>query len=976
MPLEFVMILSSHRKLGNLLYPYLIERKNSQSFFQLVEILTVDNYTEYPFPFTANQVELIKLSSEYSERKVHKIFCKGKNLKEFFDSVDEHTVEEHIRPYCEKRIFKCLQILKDDESIKIYRKEKNYQVVHNEEEIKISKELLRPVFNFYYSNEELKYSLSLESNNSKISLFNTSYTILSNQPLGVLLDKTIFLIDSIDSKKIIPFFNKDFIIVPPKNIKKYLSTFVKSTIAKYPVKAHGFDIEEISVQGKAILYFEPDLSNLPAFRLVFKYQDSIFEYAINVEPSNVILTEQNNTFSFKKISRNPLWETEIIEFLKSKGLINHMGSFFKLSRLDGDVTSQIYETVSWLNFNSKFFKEKEIEIISGKAYENYYTSTLSLETTIEDKIDWFDIKATVEIEGFSFPFIRFRKNIINNIREFELPNNKIIILPCEWYIRYRDLFIFASNDKESLKIRKFHSPVIKACYPENTDSSIDQLEQQLCNYTPEEDVEPKGLSAQLRSYQKRGLYWMYQLYKNHLGGCLADDMGLGKTIQTIALLLKIKEEHIANVYEQNTNIETSGNSESIKKSPFTSIIVMPVSLLHNWENEISKFAPSLRIINYFGNQRTKDLNDFLEADIVLTSYGIIRNEIEQLKQFPFKYAILDESQLIKNPNSKIYKAVLQLEAEYKLVLTGTPIENSLIDLWSQLNFVNRNMLLNLSTFKEEFVTPIERHNDKEKEEKLKQIIHPFILRRRKEDVLQDLPLLSEQIVYCDMTDEQKEIYEQEKSAVRNEILRSIDEKGYQKSSIIILKALNHLRLISNHPILVNPDYKGESGKYEEITRNIDNIISEKHKVLIFSSYVKHLHLIEKYLQINNYQYVMLTGSTINRKEIIDKFQNDEKVRVFLISLKAGGTGLNLTAADYVFLIDPWWNPAAENQAISRAHRIGQDKKVFVYRYITAQSLEQKIISLQQKKLSLLSTFIHTNNPFKMYDEEDIVEIFS
>ncbi|MGC8802653.1 MAG: DEAD/DEAH box helicase, partial [Bacteroidales bacterium] len=383
-----------------------------------------------------------------------------------------------------------------------------------------------------------------------------------------------------------------------------------------------------------------------------------------------------------------------------------------------------------------------------------------------------------------------------------------------------------------------------------------------------------------------------------------------------------------------------------------------------------------KLVKYFGSQRTRNVAELLQSDVVLTSYGIVRNEIDQLRELPFKYVILDESQVIKNPDSKIYKAILQLNAEHRLVLTGTPIENSLTDLWAQLNFLNRNMLLSLANFKEEYVFSIERHHDTSKEEKLQQLIQPFILRRRKEDVLQDLPSLSEQLVYCDMTEEQMEYYEREKSAIRNEIMFSIEQKGFQKSSIMILKALNRLRLISNHPILVDPAYEGGSGKYEEIIRSIENIIAEDHKVLIFSSYVKHINLIIQHLEANSYPYALLTGSTTERQEVVKRFQTDPATKVFLISLKAGGTGLNLTAADYVFLLDPWWNPAAENQAISRAHRIGQDKKVFVYRFISTQSIEEKIITLQQKKQTIFNTFVNNTNPFQMLGPTDMDELFS
>jgi SNF2 family DNA or RNA helicase len=407
----------------------------------------------------------------------------------------------------------------------------------------------------------------------------------------------------------------------------------------------------------------------------------------------------------------------------------------------------------------------------------------------------------------------------------------------------------------------------------------------------------------------------------------------------------------------------------------TSLIVMPVSLIHNWENEIIKFAPTLKVYKFFGTQRTRNFDDLLNVDVVLASYGVVRNDIESLRNLNFKYVILDESQLIKNPDSKIYKAIIQLQSEHKLVLTGTPIENSLTDLWAQLNFLNRDLLKNQHYFREEFVVPIERYHDEEKQRKLLIIINPFILRRKKEEVVKELPLLSEQILYCDMTEEQQKIYESEKSSVRNIIYESFENKGFEKSSILILKALNKLRLLANHPVLTEPDYTSDSGKFDEIVRSIENVVQEQHKVLIFSSYVKHLNIVANYIKQQNIEFAMLTGASKNRQNIIEKFQKDENTRVFLISLKAGGIGLNLTAADYVFILDPWWNPAAENQAISRAHRIGQDKKVFVYRFISRDTIEEKIKLLQQRKSAIAEIFINNNNPFRSFKKDEIEDLF-
>ena len=328
---------------------------------------------------------------------------------------------------------------------------------------------------------------------------------------------------------------------------------------------------------------------------------------------------------------------------------------------------------------------------------------------------------------------------------------------------------------------------------------------------------------------------MLFLKEQGLGACLADDMGLGKTLQTICLLMSIKENYHEDTPINNEITEPSLFEQEQKNS--CSIIVLPASLIHNWNNEINKFAPELSVYKYIGQQRNKTISYFSNYDIILSSYHTVRQDIKVLKKYNFNYAILDESQLIKNSSSKVYKAVNELNAINRLVLTGTPIENSLTDLWSQLNYVNKGLLGSLNYFKKEFANPIMKKNDEEKELKLQKIIHPFILRRKKEDVAKELPPVSEQILYCNMTDEQRKIYEEEKSSIRNTLLSQINENGVQKSAIMILQALTKLRQIANHPVLVESDYANESGKFNEIFRNIQNITSEGHKVLVFSSFV-------------------------------------------------------------------------------------------------------------------------------------------
>ena len=486
--------------------------------------------------------------------------------------------------------------------------------------------------------------------------------------------------------------------------------------------------------------------------------------------------------------------------------------------------------------------------------------------------------------------------------------------------------------------------------------SISRKLNNLRNFKKIEEFElPRNFKGKLRPYQRAGYNWLQFLKSYSFGGCLADDMGLGKTIQTLALLQSEKE---------------SGEAGC-------SLLIMPTSLLYNWEMEAGKFTPELKVLSYSGTNRNKDVSSFKKYDMVLTSYGIARLDIEILKDYYFHYVILDESQLIKNPDSNISKAVKELKSKYKLILTGTPLENNTLNLWSQMSFINPGLLGNKSFFKNEFLTPIEKQNDEYKSKKLFTIIKPFILRRHKSQVAKDLPKKIENVQYSDMTLEQEARYDEVKSFYRNKILDEIETKGLKQSSFLLLQGLTKLRQIANHPYMVDPDYVDGSGKLEDITRMLENAIEQGHKMLIFSQFVKHLSIVKNMLDEKGIDYSYLDGSSTNRKQIVENFQNKPELKIFLISLKAGGLGLNLTTADYVFILDPWWNPATEAQAIDRAHRIGQKKTVFTYKFITKNTVEEKILALQQRKLKLVGDLIlEEEGVLKSLSKSDIEELLN
>ncbi|MDZ4666566.1 MAG: DEAD/DEAH box helicase [bacterium] len=438
------------------------------------------------------------------------------------------------------------------------------------------------------------------------------------------------------------------------------------------------------------------------------------------------------------------------------------------------------------------------------------------------------------------------------------------------------------------------------------------------------------------------------------------------------------------LYKQNGGIahhsfSKPSNAEGAKETFIrTSLIVVPNSLVFNWFNEAKKFTSGLRILIYTGIGRIKNPKLFFKYDLVITTYGTVRVDIDILKEYMFNYVILDESQAIKNAQSQVSKAVKVLRASRRLVLTGTPIENSVQELWSQLSFVNPGLLGGLSSFNDRFVQPIEKQKDVLKMQQLKAIISPFILRRTKDQVATDLPAKMEQVVYCEMSEEQAEAYEKVKSYYRNEIMKVIRDMGVNKSQFTLLQGLTKLRQIANHPLLINPDFTGESGKFKEVTYMAQTAMAEGHKVLVFSQFVSQLTIYRNWFNEQKIDYCYLDGSMSNeaRQKAVQRFQ-EGKTPFFLISLKAGGFGLNLTSADYVFMLDPWWNPAVERQAIDRAHRIGQTQNVFIYKFITKDSVEEKILTLQEKKKLLADNIIETDESIiKQIDADEILALLN
>src|SRR5690349_12565081 len=386
--------------------------------------------------------------------------------------------------------------------------------------------------------------------------------------------------------------------------------------------------------------------------------------------------------------------------------------------------------------------------------------------------------------------------------------------------------------------------------------------------------------------------------------------------------------------------------------------------MFNWENEIKKFTPILTYYTHHGSLRVKDTLLKTKSNIIITTYGTLRSDIKQFVEVPFDYVILDESQAIKNPSSKVTKAVCLLRAKSRLCLSGTPLQNNTFDIYAQMNFLNPGMLGSMDHFKNEFAVPIDKFGEKEQKDHLRKLLYPFILRRTKEQVAKDLPEKQEMILFCEMGDEQRNIYDAYRNDYRDKILGVVEAQGIQRSQLSILQGLMKLRQICDSPAIMKDEeqFPNVSVKLEELTREITENIGN-HKALVFSQFLGMLSLIKGKLKELDVPFEYFDGSTsaIDREKAIQRFQNDENCRVFLISLKAGGVGLNLTAADYVYILDPWWNPAEEAQAVDRTHRIGQERHVFAYRLIARDTVEERVLELQQRKRELADAIITADN---------------
>ncbi len=777
--------------------------------------------------------------------------------------------------------------------------------------------------------------------------------VVSPDPLWLLSGNTLYPVEDGASLVTTLLDNPD-LLVPADDTQAFLDTYLLPLAARVPVTGGGIVWEEeAGVEPVPRLYLsEADGTLAVGLRFGYGAVEAVYDRSL---PETISLRKPDS-LTFLRLARRPEREQAWWETLASgHGLKRGEQPDQFVLRAKTDPVDFLLTHVPRLT-EAGFEIYGERELTSARVNRSRPTVSFS----VSSGIDWFDVDGVVHFGETQVKLKEVRRAVRRKERYVKLADGSIGEIPAEWLDKYRYLFSMAEDSGEGLRLASAQVTLLDQLLLDGdriqADEEFGRRRENLRRFSQIEPRDlPDGLKANLRPYQKAGFDWLHFLHEYGFGGCLADDMGTGKTVTALALLQSLAESHEAKA---------------------ATLLVLPRSLVFNWEREAARFTPNLRLLNHAGTTRVKGMAAFDEYDLVLTTYGIMLRDIEMLRQHRFHYVILDEAQAIKNPVSQSAKAARLLQADHKLTLTGTPVENSTLELWSQFSFLNPGLLGNLEHFRTEFAGAIEKRQDEAAAAFLRRLVHPFILRRTKDQVARDLPPRTERILYTEMEPGQKKLYEKTRDFYRAQIMGLVDKEGIQDARMKILEGLLRLRQISNHPRLVEPDSRAASGKFETLLETLDTLRAEGHKALVFSQFVSMLSLVREHLDAAHVPYAYLDGKTTDRQGRVDDFQNNPDLPLFLISLKAGGVGLNLTAADYVIHIDPWWNPAVEMQATDRTHRIGQDKPVFVYKLITRDTVEEKILLLQDRKRALVSQLISTEGGFfKNLTRQDIELMF-
>ncbi len=865
--------------------------------------------------------ETIKYATDMADRKsqYHLKIPDGKII------LDENNVEDFIECF----------------------KNSNHYIEINKSKKLLQVESEKPKIEFAILKDDNKYNLEMQGTIPEIIRGNINSYI-------------------IDENKFIEFSTKEY-----ANLLNLLQIYKNSGVSKYT-----FDEEGLKTFISNIMMKIPEginISKLPDTDKE-KYIPKKLSVIMKLDINEKGWIENNITFCYGEFEFNPLGinnisiprneneETNVLTDLRNEGFVDSPKTY-NMILIDEE------KTYDFLNNKINEYMEK---------YEVLISEEFKKKQIIQPKIGTIGVKIHNDLLSIDLSSINYDPKELEDIMEkyklkkkyYKLKDGRFLKLEQNENMDFLDKLVDGMDiDFKKMKDGKIDLPVNRSLYLNrlldknndiqiNEDGEYKKLIEDTTNSRKDEDIiVPKELENTLRDYQRTGYKWLKVLDRYRFGGILADDMGLGKTLQVISLLL---------TQEKNK----------------TSIVVCPSSLSLNWKNEIKKFANTLKVNVVRGNAKEREIiiKEAKNYDVIITSYDLLKRDIDiyENEKLEFRYIIADEAQYIKNSNTQNAKAIKSLKGKTRFALTGTPIENSLAELWSIFDYIMPGYLFNYSKFKKQYETEIIKNNNEEKMQKLKTMIEPFILRRTKKQVLTELPDKTITVLNNEMEGEQQKLYLSFMAKAKKEIIKTINEEGFEKSQIKILSILTRLRQICCHPSLFIDNYEGESSKLNQCMEILEDAIESGHKILLFSNYTQMFPLIEKELNKKFIEYYKLTGETKieERITLVDKFNKNKDIKVFLISLKAGGTGLNLTGADMVIHYDPWWNLSAENQATDRAYRIGQKNNVQVYKLITTNSIEEKIQELQEKKAELVDNVLNTNQTFiSKLSKDEIMSLF-
>ena len=802
--------------------------------------------------------------------------------------------------------------------------------------------------------EHLSLQAGIEIDGQLFTSAKESLHIVSQNPPWALVGDKLLPVTNPESLDILQIFPLE---VPVTQEETFREKYFRQIAERVPIRGDVVTWDDVRADAVPRLYLHNDKGTLRA-DLRFGY--GVYESPADRDPAPVSTMGNPGSWTLTRIHRQPERESEFYQLLTdSRYGLKRAGSRFPYGTFEIRARTHPFD-----------FLMHCIPNLTGAGFEIYgdkeslgrvNPNTPTIHLNISSGIDWFELDAIVMYGDQEIKLREIRKALRKGDQYIKLADGSIGQIPEQWLERYRHLFNMAEETDGGMRISDLQLSLVDELLEDAGQTNIPkeffEKRERLKGF---EDIKPQtvpaGFTGELRPYQKAGLDWLHFLKDYGFGGILADDMGLGKTVQVLAFLQSQREQNRV----QNP-----------------ALLVVPKSLLTNWQRESANFTPDIRILEYMGNTRNKDTATFNDFDIVLTTYGTMLRDIESLREYRFSYVILDESQAIKNPLSQSAKAARLLNANHRLCMTGTPVENNTFELWSQFAFVNPGLLGSMDYFKKEFANPIEGKQDEYTADLLKRMVYPFILRRTKQQVAPELPPRTERIIYTDLEPAQRKLYNRTRDQYRAQLLGMIEESGMNDARMKILEGLLRLRQICIHPALVEPTYNKVAAKFEILMETLETLQSEGHKALVFSQFVQTLKLLETEMKKAGFTYSYLDGKTKNRQDVVDAFQTDSSVSFFLISLKAGGVGLNLTSADYVIHLDPWWNPAVEMQAADRAHRIGQDKPVFIYKFIARETVEEKILELQNRKKELVEQLISSDGSFfKSLTQNDVKVLFS